>query len=136
MTKEFQELKIEKHVLAGMAPAKGKAFNPVHVQKLFFVLDERGEGPFLAGQRFNFQPYDYGPYDRTVYQVIESLRDQGLAKVNEDASGIRKFPLTPEGQEKGDVVLASLDEKSREFIVRVSNWIRSQDFTDLLSVIY
>ena len=59
-------------VLAALAPAQGKQHSPVQVQKLLFLLD-REASELLGGPHFNFVPYNYGPFDKEVYQVLNEL---------------------------------------------------------------
>ncbi len=123
-------------VLIGLAPAKGQPFTPVQVQKLFFVLDARGQGDFLGEEIFRFQPYDFGPFDKDVYQELEKLAQKGLVEINYDSAGLRNFRLTLEGQKEADTLFHSMDEHSRKYVQSVSNWIRKQSFHSLLSAIY
>ncbi len=123
-------------VLIGLAPAKGQPFIPVQVQKLFFVLDARGQGDFLGEEIFRFQPYDFGPFDKDVYRELEKLAQKGLVEINYDSAGLRNFRLALEGQKKADTLFHSMDEHSRKYVESVSHWTRKQSFHSLLSAIY
>ena len=66
----------DQYVLASMAMAGREALSPVQVQKYFFLLDQNVPEE-LVGERFNFEAYDYGPFDKAVYKVLDEMRDLG-----------------------------------------------------------
>lgn len=124
----------EQIVLAALAPAFGKQHTPVQVQKLLFLLDQ--EIPrLIGGPVFRFAPYDYGPFDKDVYDTLETLADSELIIVQWDGT-MRRFSLTPAGQDEGDRSLSKLDEKARDYIREASNFVRSLSFSQLVSAIY
>jgi|HubBroStandDraft_1064217.scaffolds.fasta_scaffold46165_2 hypothetical protein len=123
-------------VLAVLTTAGGSVLTPVQVQKLFFVLDRRIPEA-IQGPRFNFTPYDYGPFDADVYREIEGLADRGLGEVIRSGPfSMKTFRLTPEGQSKGEGLFKTFDSRSREFISNVSTFVRTRSFKDLVSAIY
>ncbi len=123
-------------VLAVLTTAGGSALTPVQVQKLFFVLDRRIPEA-IQGPRFNFTPYDYGPFDVDVYREIEGLAEQGLAEVMKPGPfSMKTFRLTPEGQRKGEGLFKTLDGTAQEFIGKMSTFVRTRSFKDLVSAIY
>ena len=69
-------------VLGGMAATEEPVrFASIQIQKLFFLFDEKirkasGKMPY-----FDFKPYDYGPFDKTVYDMIEDLESKRLAEI-------------------------------------------------------
>ena len=123
-------------VLAALAPALGAAHTPVQVQKLLFLID-REIPEFVGGPIFDFQPYDYGPFDKAVYSVLETLERDGMVEV-EEAPGLRwrKYRLTEWGQEAGLRVLGSMDSRASNYIKSISTFVRSLSFDKLLSAIY
>ena len=125
------------YVLIGLAPAQGRPHTPVQVQKLFFLLQEKGQAsPSLGGTYFDFQPCHFGPYDKDVYSELENLTQQGWIEISFTPSGIRQYRLTPSGQEQADILLKQLDERSRKFARKISRWILEKDFFQLVQAIY
>lgn len=124
----------EKIILAGLAPAKGEAHTPVQVQKMFFLLDqnisEKIGGPF-----FNFQPYNYGPFDKAVYEVLERLAKAGLVSFESQGSW-RTYKLTVQGQREGERILSQLPAGVQDYIDTVSQFVRGLSFTQLVRAIY
>jgi hypothetical protein len=123
-------------VLAALAPAMGAAHSPVQVQKILFLID-REIAKQVGGPHFNFQPYDYGPFDKDVYDALAMLAAQELVEI-EAAPGYqwRRYRLTEKGQKEGGKLLASLDRRAVDYINKVSTFVRSLSFEDLISAIY
>ena len=121
-------------VLAALAPAQGKQHSPVQVQKLLFLLDR--EAPQLFdGSRFNFEPYNYGPFDKAVYQVLDELDEAELVTIR-SGGWQRTYALTPTGQNEGDHLLGELSDSAKDYIRRVSAFVLKLNFLQLVSAIY
>jgi uncharacterized protein len=122
-------------VLAALAPANGGPHTPVQVQKLFFLLDENAaEG--LGGRKFHFEPYHYGPFDKDVYSCLARLASRGLVQVVGGSGNWREYRLTPQGQDRGDEILSSLDPQTSSYLKRLSDFVRSLSFNQLVSAVY
>jgi uncharacterized protein len=122
-------------LLAGLSAAGENAtFTPVQVQKLFFLLD-REAAHLIEGPHFNFEPYDYGPFDRAVYDGLDDLARQGLVHV-ENSGRYRVYALTQDGYIAGDNVLDELPANAQDYLVSVSDWIRRLSFQQLVAAIY
>jgi hypothetical protein len=122
-------------LLAGLAAGGENAtYTPVQVQKLFFLLD-REAADALGGPYFQFQPYDYGPFDRQVYNGLDELAREGLARI-ESSGRYRVYALTQEGYLKGDRLIGELPANGQDFIVTAAEWIRKLSFQQLVAAIY
>jgi hypothetical protein len=121
-------------VLAGLYPSSQKIHSPVQVQKLFFLLD-RNIPKLITGPLFNFQPYNYGPFDKAVYEIIEVLTEEGLAEIIPSYSRLN-YRLTCEGQEEGEKIFKSLNPLAQNYISDISNFVLSLSFSSLVSAIY
>jgi uncharacterized protein len=123
-------------VLAALAAERSSAFAPVQVQKLFFLLDQNIAAEF-GGPQFNFEPYDYGPFDRAVYYELEVLAQKGLVAI-EAAPGAsrRRFSLTAAGYDAGRASFGQLNDRTQDYLTRVSAWVRSLSFAELVGSIY
>ncbi len=123
-------------ILAALAPANGAAHSPVQLQKLLFLIDK--QIPHLVGgPYFAFQPYDYGPFDKSVYADLKILALEGFVEI-EAAPGLRwrKYRLTESGQAAGNASLAELDESAQKYVREVSHFVRALSFESLVSAIY
>ncbi len=72
-------------ILAALAAGgENASFTPAQAQKLFFLIDRKAAS-LVDGPHFDFQPYDYGPFDKAVYdelaRLIHDEGDFGLADV-------------------------------------------------------
>ncbi len=124
-------------VLAALSPAKRGAFSPVQVQKLLFLIEENLSDD-VGGKCFDFVPYDYGPFDKDVYKVLEDLKEQGNAEIMDTPwHRPREYRLTGQGQGLGDQYLEKIfDKAAQDYVVRLVEFVRSVSFPDLVAAIY
>ena len=127
-------MKKSEMVLIGLSPSNGAYHSPAQVQKLFFLIDKNISDEF-GSEVFDFQPYNYGPFDRMVYVTLEELEVQGLVEINHSKSW-KEYKLSKVGQEKGTELLNSLSPKARSYIADVSEFVRRLTFTQLITAIY
>ena len=121
-------------VLAALAPVQGKQHSPVQVQKLLFLLD-REASQLVDGPHFNFEPYNYGPFDKAVYQVLDALDEDELVTIR-SGGWQRTYALTPTGQNEGDRLLGELSDAAQDYIRRASTFVLKLNFLQLVSAIY
>jgi len=124
---------INDFVLAALAPANREPHSPVQVQKLLFVLQEEIPGS-IGGKHFEFEPYDYGPFDASVYRVLENLSEKNLVEII--PGWWNSFRLTADGQERGNKLLEEMEEPIKEYFKRLSRFVLSLSFSQLVSSIY
>ena len=124
-------------MLAALAANPGTSFEPVQIQKLLFLLDENLAAT-QGKKHFAFEPYDYGPFDKIVYEELETLETHGLVQIIAISGNFsrRKYSLTLEGQEKGEKALEKFEPKAQEYIKNLSNWVRKLSFAQLVGSIY
>lgn len=113
---------------------KGAALSPVQVQKLFFILD-REIPEEIGGPHFDFEPYDYGPFDSSVYSEIENLEMAGLAEIKKVAP-YRLYGLTDAGVQKGLAIADEIPQKARRYIKEAGSFVRRLSFQQLVSAVY
>ena len=124
----------EEIVLVGLAPAMQRLHSPVQVQKLFFLLEENISDS-LDWPHFDFQPYNYGPFDKGVYDVLNELRNQGLVEVAPEKNW-SAYRLTADGQKRADALLSLLPDNVRNYVIETSEFVRRLSFSQLVSAIY
>jgi uncharacterized protein YwgA len=117
-----------------VAGGEGAVYSPVQVQKLMFLVDREAAG-LVMGPHFDFKPYDYGPFDRQVYDSLEVLSGQGLTLM-QNSGKYRMYSVTPDGFRLGEDLLNRLPDKARDFVTQASSWVRSVSFGQLVSSIY
>ena len=122
-------------VLAALAAAKGEAYQPVHIQKFLFIVQEQAKED--TGSPFEFVPWHYGPFCLAVYEVLDDLSEEGLATImGEPRSPHRSYRATVEGQRQGELALDQMPENIKDYLIRLSEWVRSQTFASLVSAVY
>ncbi len=120
-------------VLMALAPAKSD-HTPVQVQKSIFLID-RNISESIGGERFNFVPYSYGPFDIDVYKTLEQLQEEGMVEINRGQDW-KTYRLTAEGQEEGERLLQSIESSKRDYITAVSEFVQKLSFNALVSAFY
>jgi len=121
-------------LLAALTAPDRKVFYPVHLQKTLFLIDYKL--PRLFEHRYDFQPYDYGPFDRIVYSDAEVLRRAGLIEITEVPGDVRTYRATPKGIEVGQKLLVAMPAKSADTIKQISNLVTRLGFKELVAAIY
>lgn len=124
----------EQVLLVALSFAGGRPLTPVQVQKALFLADDRAPGAFLS--KYDFQPYDYGPFDRQVYIDAQCLRAEGLVEIGTDQRGWNTYAATAEGLQRAGALAARLSVQDRGMLERIVGLVRSLSFTELVSAIY
>lgn len=125
----------EDKILAALAPAGTGLHTPVQVQKLLFLLEDNIPES-MGGRHFHFEPYHYGPFDKTVYSALEVLSRMGLVDIEYGSGNWRNYRLTPEGQARGQEILQRLEPSAVEYIKKISDFVRKLSFSQLVSAVY
>lgn len=121
-------------ILAGLSTGNRDVYTPVQVQKMFFLID-RNVGDKVGGPHFDFEPYNYGPFDKGVYSVLMELTLTGDVEVIQQKKWM-SYKLTTQGQSKGNQLFKTLSREAQSYIKKVSNFVRKSSFADLVSAIY
>ena len=117
--------------------AGGEPFTPVQIQKSLFLASDKASDAFRRDSRYDFQPYDYGPFDWQVYFDVEGLERRGLAQVNQPpGTRWRTYAATERGVTEGRRLAEQLTGEQRAVLERIVNLVRSLSFNDLVSAIY
>lgn len=124
-------------VLAVLACAGGQPYSPVQLQKAVFLITENVGRVIDRGPGFRFEPYDYGPFDSSVYAEADAIQLQGGALIAPSASGRwNTYAASDLGVARGKELLSQIGAGERDYIERVSNWVRAQTFSGLVRSIY
>lgn len=108
------------------SPRPNEVDGITRLEKLLYLAEREGDLPPAARAALTFQPYDYGPYSKDVYEAAEILERLGLISearvfrgsaldemeevlVGADREGVeRRFRLT----DKGGVIAQELAARS------------------------
>jgi hypothetical protein len=125
----------EEIALVMLALAEGRPFTPVQIQKALFLAADKVADAFLPESHYDFQPYDYGPFDRDVYVDLENLEGIGCVKINRQ-SRLRTYSATQDGLDEGRRSARQLSANQLAILERIVNLVRSLSFNELVSAIY
>ena len=122
-------------ILAAMAAGgRGVSYDGLRIQKLLFLIDV--EIPDLVGgPHFDFAAYNYGPFDKGLYELLGALERLGLVAQGY-RNGYADHSLTPQGSVEGGRLLGALSPEARQFMESAANWLRLSTFRRILTVIY
>lgn len=124
-------------LLTILAAAGGEEYSPVQIQKAAFIITKNLPEVCRGAATFNFTPYDYGPFDPSVYQEAEHLQAAGFARVQQGGRGRwRTYAASQAGVQWGQASLNALLPHQKEYIERVSAWVRALDFATLVKSVY
>jgi hypothetical protein len=122
-------------VLAILAASGGRPYTPVQIQKSVFVICDQLPD-LISGLTFSFRPYDYGPFDSDVYSEISMLQHAGEAIIAPAPFGNwNTYAASDAGVIRGQKLLDQIGTR-REYIEKISAWVRSLGFNSLVKSIY
>lgn len=106
---------------------KNKNFSPVQIQKLFFLLEKR-----LDVRYFDFKPCNYGPYSLRLQNFLDTASSFGKIEL-QNINGIDHYKISQDNtQDTGDF----FDDKKRNLIVQLGDFVKSLSFKELCISIY
>ncbi|MDR3449413.1 MAG: hypothetical protein P4M15_06665 [Alphaproteobacteria bacterium] len=124
-------------LLAILAASNGRPYTPVQIQKAVFLVTKNLPNLVTQGANFGFEPYDYGPFDQSVYAEAEALSQAGAAEITrQEGTRWNRYAASDRGLERGAHILDSLRNRERDYIKKVSAWVRAQTFESLVKSIY
>jgi uncharacterized protein len=105
--------------------------DPVRLMKGAFLAVERGQ-PEWKGL-FDFRAYDYGPFDRAVYDARDALVRRGYLEVTIGRYG--RYELTTSGASRAADLRAEHGANA-DWIRRIGRYVSTRSFSQLLEEIY
>lgn len=105
--------------------------DPVRLMKGAFLVNQRGRKEWRG--LFDFEAYDYGPFDIGVYEARDALINRGLLEVT--AGRYDSYQLTPPGEERVAHLGASFGADA-DWIKHVGAYVTTRSFDRLLREIY
>jgi len=122
--------------LLAICAADAKGLSPVQLQKTLFLLGR--ELPEEVGHAYyDFRPYHYGPFDRTVYSDAEVLAESGhVAITQRDGESWSRYLATAKGCERAEAIKKEAPASAVAYLQRVVDWALRQSFQQLVRSIY
>ena len=120
--------------LLALSAAEGEPLTPVQLQKSLYVLG-RECADDVGSDFYDFQPYNYGPFDATVYSDAESLEERGLAvRMRSPYRSWVEYAATPQGLKRAKDL--PVDPHVRRYLRSLVEWSRRLTFNQLVRAIY
>lgn len=119
-----------------LGAAGGQRFSPVQLQKSLFILSRELSSETLGAGFYQFEPYNYGPFDATAYADSRSLAEQGLAIVAPCSQGYMEYSATPAGIAATRALERELTPQTIAYVQQVVDWVRGQSFSSLVRAVY
>jgi hypothetical protein len=121
--------------LFAIAAADGEPVSPVQLQKSLFVLGAKYRGDL--GKFYAFTPYNYGPFDATIYSDADELATEGLVAVQSSPRGRwDEYAVTLAGTRRVAVLRREAPSDALEYLQRIVAWSRQLSFQQLVRIIY
>lgn len=106
--------------------------DPVRLMKGCFIISQAGRRPWR--DLFRFRPYDYGPFDSSVYAARDRLLSEGL--LAETRGRYPAYSLTRAGEARAAEVAEELGEHDADWVRSIGGYVTSKSFSRLLNEIY
>ena len=104
-------------------PQVGTHFRRSNTRRLFSSCPRNSRSRYFGGQIYNFEPYNYGPFDSAVYADAVRLTASDLATVTESSGWVdAKYAATPEGITKAKKLHDQLPFEVVKFVADVVSW--------------
>ncbi len=119
-----------------LAAADGDPLSPVQLQKSLFLLGKNLPNSIIGDEFYDFQPYNYGPFDASVYFDASWLTERGFATRSESNAKWSAYAASREGLDRARQLEASLSKDVAAYVRETVAWVRSQSFPSLVRTIY
>jgi hypothetical protein len=101
--------------------------------KACFLVSQRGRSEWRGF--FDFQPYDYGPFDRGVYAARDVLLGRGLLAA-QLTTRYPAYALTDAGRARLAAVRRLVGDSDADWLARIGRYVTSKSFSQLLDEVY
>lgn len=123
--------------LVMLSLSEGNPYSPVQIQKALFLAMKNVPHLIDNGPKYEFVPYDYGPFDASVYNDLRELQQEGFAEIFVAFHGRwNEYCATMDGLDRAKELKTEVDEENLAYLSQLSSWVRSLSFSQLVSAIY
>ena len=117
----------------GEQSRSGIYLDPIRVQKGMFLLSKRGPEKDI----YQFRPYHWGPFSSDIYADLDALVAEGLVDCRPvPGQSWVTYGTTMRGAEVGQDALRQLNQKEREWISSLLDFLTTRNFSQLLKDVY
>lgn len=125
-------------LLAWLSRSPVTHIDPIRVMKgMFLITMETPEDWLSKNDRYEFEPYNWGPFSRDVYSDLEELQGLGYVSIQSmTGRSWNTYALTEAGHHAAESEVESLDPKLVKYVDTVSQFVMKKGFSDLLNAVY
>ena len=98
-----------------LAAAGGDALTPVQLQKSLFLLGRTLPDTIIGEQFYRFEPYNYGPFDSSVY-TDASILAYGKLAILSDQGRWKQYSATAAGLKRAKELEKGLAPEIADYI--------------------
>lgn len=107
----------------------------IRIMKGMFLLDQLSDHP--ASGLYRFEPFDYGPFDSSVYRDLDELQLAGFIEVGRRADSTRRsYALTASGWDRYSILKARCSPADFQAVGETKLHVTSLGFSALVKEIY
>jgi hypothetical protein len=123
--------------LIALACAADGVLTPLEMQKTLFLIKMEANSLIKDYLFYSFVPYNYGPFDSTIYRDIAYLEANGdLVSERADNARWSYYTITKRGMQRAAIIAGPIDQSLIDYMMEVVDWVKSMAFPDLLRAIY
>ncbi len=125
-------------LLAFLGADGGEKLDPIRIQKGLFILAMETPQDWLPSEaRYEFEPYNYGPYSSAIYRDLDELERRGYVETTSVAGrSWDYYALTPEGIKAAETVSRGMDSRALQYFQRIRDFVGMVSFRKLLTAVY
>jgi len=121
--------------LVALLKSPDKKLTPVQIQKTIFLFAQNIPDT-IGHDAYKFKPYNYGPFDPAIYRDLEGAIEAGHVEPLPTSRGWDEYRITALGERIAQETLADVSPDAEQYISRITNWVRTTSFRELLTAIY
>lgn len=121
-------------LLLVLSAAHGKSLTPVQLQKSLFLVGKKWPG-ITEDSFYEFEPHNYGPFCKIIYDDMELLEMADLVKIHKKSGrNWSEYSAT----EDGLVVASKLDVPADvvNYVRKLVSTVKKLSFADLVKAVY
>ena len=125
-------------LLAFLHGAGKEELDPVRIMKGLFLVAQEVPAEWLATEdRYQFEPYNYGPYAPTIYDDLKVLTGLGyILPTQRPGITWSYYSLTAQGQQVLEVGRGQLHQGLIRYLDQVRQFVTRLSFRALLDAVY
>ncbi len=126
----------EDWLLLIIGEAGDRGLTPIRMQKSLFLIKQNLGGE-IEGDFYDFEPYNYGPFCKSIYKDTDKLESEDLIRIDmPDNKKWIECIVTVNGKERVQKIKNSLSPNVLKYIEDLVIWISKLSFREIISYIY